>query len=151
MTQVGPGGTEPLTKHVDVPLAVSAAFERFTAGMADWWPLETHSVWERDAVRVGIDGRVGGHLAETHRDGRTAVWGTVLRWEPPRLVAFTWHPGRPEREATQVTVRFTPHGTGTRVELTHGGWEARDDSAYAVIGYDRGWERVLDRLAAGAP
>jgi uncharacterized protein YndB with AHSA1/START domain len=139
--------TDPLVKSVLVPVDPAAAFALFTDRIAEWWPLETHSVWAADAADVRVEEGVGGHVVEAHRDGRTSVWGTVTRWDPPRAVAFTWHPGRPEHEATHVTVRFAPAGKGTRVELTHGGWEARDDSAFARVGYDRGWEVVLGHLA----
>ena len=81
----------------------------------------------------------------------TSVWGTVTRWEPPRLVAFTWHAGTPEAEATRVEVTFTEDGPGsTVVVLVHSGWEHRPDGASVREGYDSGWEPVIGRFAETA-
>ena len=83
------------------------------------------------------------------------MWGTVTQWEPPHRVAFTWHPGTPEAEATLVEVTFTQGGPGsTVVRLVHSGWERRPDGASAREGYDSGWEPVIGRfveVAAGLP
>ena len=61
----------------------------------------------------------GAAITETLADGTTSVWGTITQWEPPYRVAFTWHAGTAEAEAT-------------RVEVT---------------GYDSGWEPVIGRFA----
>jgi hypothetical protein len=37
----------------------------------------------------------------------------VTEWDPPNAVAFTWHPGRGEDEATSVKVAFGPVEGGT--------------------------------------
>lgn len=91
-------------------------------------------------------------LVETLADGSLAVWGTVTAWDPPRRVAFTWHPGTPEEEATLVEVTFRPNGTGagTEVELVHSGWGRRHDGDRARTAYEGGWGIVLGRFAAAA-
>lgn len=136
--------TAPLHKTTTVPASPERAFELFTAHIGAWWPLATHSVGEESATAVVMDCHVGGHINETYGDGQTSVWGTILAWEPPHRVRFSWHPGYAEDEATEVEVRFTPVGEQTRVELIHRGWEAR---AAARAGYDTGWEYVLARFA----
>jgi hypothetical protein len=78
------------------------------------------------------------------------VWGTVTIWEPPSGVWFTWHPGTPEDEATEVEVTFTAAATGTVVELVHTGWEHRPDGEGARQGYDGGWVVVLARYVGQA-
>lgn len=133
-------------KSVRVPWSVEAAFRRFTQEIAEWWPVSTHSVGEADSETVALEGRVGGRLYETLKDGTEVDWGRIVVWEPPRRVAFTWHPGRAEETRQEVEVSFHPEGGGARVELVHTGWEripekpreTRDD-------YDNGWERVLKR------
>src|SRR5919197_160847 len=76
----------------------------------------------RFIVRVLLEGRAGGRIAERSPTGEIADWGRVLTWEPPGRVAFTWHPEG--GEATEVEVQFIPEGSGaTRVELEHRGWE----------------------------
>jgi hypothetical protein len=142
--------TAPLVKTVEVAADTARAFAVFTEELAGWWPLATHSVGGGDAVDVVLNPGLGGRIVETMSDGRTAVWGTVTVWDPPHEVAFTWHPGRAPQEATEVWVRFTPTHAGTAVELTHGGWDARDDSAFARQGYDAGWAVVLGRFATAA-
>ena len=137
---------DALTKTVTVPVAPDLAFAFFTRDIARWWPLATHSVGEFDAVSVHIEPRQGGHIVETVRDGGVHVWGTVTGWEPPHRLAFTWHPGSPEEQATAVEVGFTAAGAGTVVTLVHTGWENRPDGAGARQGYDTGWDVVLGHL-----
>jgi uncharacterized protein YndB with AHSA1/START domain len=142
---------EPVRKSVTVPAAPPRAFELFTAHLGEWWPLATHSVGLQDAVSVTFGEGVGAVIIETDADGTTCRWGTVTHWEPPYRVAFTWHPGAPEAEATRVDVTFTPSGPGrTAVQLVHSGWERRPDGASARDGYDSGWGPVIDSFAASA-
>jgi uncharacterized protein YndB with AHSA1/START domain len=144
-------GLEPLRKTVVVPLEQSRAFELFTAHLDQWWPLATHSVALEDAVTVSFASEVGGSIVETTRDGGTCLWGTITAWDPPAGISFTWHPGQPQSWAGDIDVRFIPNGSGeTVVELTHSGWERRSDGATARLGYDVGWEVVLEAYAAFA-
>ncbi|OLT52285.1 SRPBCC domain-containing protein [Cellulosimicrobium sp. CUA-896] len=141
-----------LVKTVTVPAPPARAFAVFVDEIGAWWPLGGFSVggatstvaFERDD-----DGRAT-RLVETLADGRAADWGTVTRWEPPRAVAFTWHPGERADAATHVEVTFTPDGDGTLVCLLHGAWAARSDGAAARERYDTGWEAVLAPFAAAA-
>jgi uncharacterized protein YndB with AHSA1/START domain len=140
---------EPVRKSVTVPAAPQRAFDLFTAHMHEWWP--THSVGEADAVSVAFGAGAGAAIVETLADGTTSVWGTVTHWEPPDRVAFTWHPGTAETEATRVEVTFTPSGPGaTLVRLIHSGWERRPDGASARENYDSGWEPVVGCFAEAA-
>lgn len=143
MTQP-PTPLPPVRKSLRVRATPAAAFRRFTDEIATWWPLRTHSVGQRDAVSVAFEGRVGGRIVERVRDGRECVWGTVLHWDPPNGVAFTWHPGRELRTAQQVELRFIPEGADTRVELVHTGWEQLGRiGRLARRGYNVGWNYVL--------
>jgi len=142
---------EPVRKSVTVPAAPRRAFELFTAHMHEWWPLATHSVGLEDAVSLTFGGGTGAEIIETGADGTTCRWGTVTDWEPPHHVAFTWHPGTPEAEATRVDVTFTPDGPGrTVVQLVHSGWERRPDGPSARDGYDSGWDPVVNSFATAA-
>jgi uncharacterized protein YndB with AHSA1/START domain len=142
---------EPILKSVTVPAAPERAFELFTAHIGDWWPLGTHSVGIEQAAGVVFGEGRGGQITETLSDGTTSVWGTVTDWEPPHRVAFTWHAGTPEAEATRVEVTFTPDGPGsTVVRLVHSGWEHRPDGASARDGYESGWEPVIGQFARAA-
>ena len=140
--------TSSLRKTARVRLAPADAFRLFTADMGAWWPLETHSVGRDQAVSVECEPRVGGHISETLRNGDHSVWGTIVVWEPASRVRFTWHPGSPESEATDVDVRFHADGDGTLVELVHTGWDRRPDGDTARANYESGWELVLGRYAS---
>jgi uncharacterized protein YndB with AHSA1/START domain len=142
---------EPVRKSVTVPAAPQRAFELFTAHIHEWWPLATHSVGVEHAAGLVFGEGVGAAIVETMTDGTTSVWGTVTQWEPPHGVAFTWHPGTAEAEATHVEVTFTPGASSsTVVRLVHSGWEHRPDGAAARENYDSGWEPVIGRFAETA-
>ncbi len=138
----------PLCKSVRVQAAPERAFHRFTAEMARWWPLKSHSVGQRDAETVVMEGREGGRILERIRGGRECVWGTITAWDPPRRVAFTWHPGDDPARAQDVEVRFTGETGGTRVDLEHRGFERLGaDAKKAYRGYPIGWSYVLGLYA----
>ncbi len=138
-------GIAPVRKTLTVPLPAEKAFQLFTAGIASWWPLATHSVGESKAETVIMEGRTGGRFYERASDGKTATWGEVRVWDPPRRLVYSWHPGRPADTAQEVEIRFSPSGSSTRVELEHRGWEVLGDKAAATReSYDKGWNRVFN-------
>lgn len=139
----------PIHTSIRVSWTPEQAFERFTTKMATWWPLASHSVGAARAETVVMDPRVGGEIVERIRGGQESVWGSILEWDPPSHFTMAWHPGKEASTATRVTVRFVRDGSGTRVELTHSGWEALGSLATtARRGYPMGWAYVL-RLYAG--
>ena len=147
-------GIAPVRKTLTVPLAPEKAFRLFTADIATWWPLATHSVAEGKAETVIMEARTGGRFYERTSDGKEALWGQVRIWDPPRRLVYSWHPGRPAETAQEVELRFSPAGSGTRVELEHRGWEVLGDKAASTRdSYDQGWNRVFNECygkAAGA-
>ena len=134
----------PVVKELEVPWPPEAAFRRWTTDVATWWPKRTHSIGQEQTVDVIFTPAVGGTIHEVVAGGDRHTWGTVLAWDPPRLVRYTWHPGEPESEAQEVEVRFTPSGAGTRLVLTHSGWEKKGPKGarYARM-YRLGWSYVL--------
>jgi uncharacterized protein YndB with AHSA1/START domain len=137
----------PVRKSVVVDAPVEHAFRVFTERFGEWWPVKTHSVHEELAETAGLEPRLGGAVFELWRDGRES-WGEVTAWEPPHRLVFTWHPGMPAEETTEVEVRFSTHEGSTVVELEHRGWEARGEKAEAMrAGYETGWDPVLARYA----
>jgi uncharacterized protein YndB with AHSA1/START domain len=134
----------PLVVNVVVPCAAAAAFRYFTEDIGHWWPLATHSVGRAAAASCAFEPRIGGRLVERTVDGAEHPWGTVTAWDPPRHLAFTWHPGRAAHTAQTVDVRFTPIPDGTSVTLTHGSWAALGARASAMRDeYGSGWRSVL--------
>ena len=138
----------PVRKTVTVSAPPETAFRRFTAEMASWWPLASHSVGRRNTETVSMECRAGGRIVERIRGGRECVWGTITAWEPPRRIAFTWHPGDDPARAQDIEVRFAPEGSATRVQLEHRGFERLGALAKrAHRGYPLGWSYVLGRYA----
>ena len=144
----------PIRREILVDADPAAAFEVFTAGLGQWWPLEELSVHGKGATVAFADGQIverpADWGADGGADGEAAVWGTVTRWDPPAAVAFTWHPGQPAERASHVVVTFAagpgPTAAGqTLVRLEHTGWDAFADPAAARAEYDHGWPLVLDR------
>lgn len=139
---------EPVVKTITVAWPVERAFRRFTGEIGAWWPLESHSVGGEQARTCAIEPREGGRLYEVGEDGSEHAWGTVTRWEPPRRVAFTWHPGRDPETRQEVEVTFDPVDDGTRVQVVHTGWERLGEKAAETReAYGPGWEFVLGRFA----
>jgi uncharacterized protein YndB with AHSA1/START domain len=134
----------PVRRTLRVGWKPEEAFRRFTSGIADWWPLRSHSVSGDRAETVVFEERAGGRIYERSRTGEESTWGTVVAWEPPHRVSFTWHPGRDPKKPSDIEVRFVPEGTGSRLELVHSGWESFGPmAAKARRGYGLGWAYVL--------
>ena len=140
---------EPVRKTLTVPFPPDEAFETFTAGMGQWWPLETHGVYHEETVAVVVEPGAGGRIVEHGPDGATSVWGVVTVWEPGRRVAFTWYPGSEEGDAAEVEVSFTATKGATRVDLVHRGWDHRAGGAAIREAYVAGWDYVLARYVTG--
>ncbi len=76
-------------------------------------------------------------------------WGKqpceVVAVEPERLFSYRFATGRLD---TLITWRLAPEGTGTRLELTHEGFDLDSPmSRQAFEGMKKGWPAVLERLA----
>ncbi len=146
--------TDPVVKTIIVPCDPATAFRIFTRDMTRWWPLDRHSMTAMRggvAKSVHVGEGVGAKLTEIAPDGTEHPWGTVTDWDPGRYLAFTWHVGRPEAQATRVEIRFEPTEPGTRVTLTHSGWEVlAEDAATMREGYNSGWVGVFEQAYAAA-
>jgi uncharacterized protein YndB with AHSA1/START domain len=146
----------PVVKRITVKCGAADAFRYFTEDFAKWWPLETHSciaMSTRHARRPRscmFETRAGGRIIEFGDGDERHEWGTVIDWDPPSRVSFTWHPGRPAEAAQRVEVVFLPVPGGTDVVLTHSGWEQlAEEAARARESYDNGWESVFNGAYGG--
>jgi uncharacterized protein YndB with AHSA1/START domain len=134
-----------IVKTVTVPLDQERAFELFTAGIGQWWPLATHSVGGA-ASRLAMSPTA---IVETLSDGSTTTWGEVLEWQPPVRVVLTWHPGEDSGpEQTHVAITFETTSSGTRVRLEHSGWERVEPARR--VSYETGWDSVLGAFVDAA-
>lgn len=143
------------TSHsVEVPLDTGRAFELFTAVINRWWKRGTYYWNDRTrAVGLRFEPRVGGRFIEIYDEatGEGFEIGRVLAWEPGRRLAYTWRQTDwgPE-EKTQVEVRFEPIPTGTRVTITHSGWETVTNGEELSRGYRSGHMELLGWYAEAA-
>lgn len=136
--------SEAVRKSITVDCPVEEAFRVFTADAMSWWPVPTHSIHESNVREIVFDGREGGEIYEVSASGETGHWATVLTWEPPRRLVLAWNVMRSDPVPTEVEIRFSPDGDGTRIELEHRGWEALGETGVPKrASYDTGWDYVL--------
>ena len=136
---------EPVRKQISVACDVESAFRTFTEDIATWWPVESHSITGEGTTAVFEPG-AGGRMYERAPDGQEHDWAAILVYEPPHRVVLEWKVNS-AAPPTEVEVRFSPEGDGTRAELEHRGWVQYPTGGVAERGsYDTGWERVLARF-----
>jgi uncharacterized protein YndB with AHSA1/START domain len=133
-----------VSKTITVNAPPERAFSMFTERIGDWWPFQTHSIHGEKVETAVFEARPGGRVYERTAGGDEVDWATVLAFDPPSRFLLEWKVN-PSRQATELSVSFTPEGDGTRVELEHGGWDA---DGYAS--YDTGWDFVLGKYEAAA-
>jgi len=117
-------------KSVRVNASIERAFSVFVEQMETWWPATLH-IGKTPFEAIFVEPRVGGRWYERNVEGAQCDWGTVLKWDPPHRVAFSWHvgPGHDSPDwvcdpdiakASEVEIRFTAAGPSTTlVELEH--------------------------------
>jgi uncharacterized protein YndB with AHSA1/START domain len=151
MTQTRP---ETIRHTVVVNAGLERAFRVFTEQFGDFKPRE-HNLMSVPIAETVFEPRVGGHIYDRGEDGTVCKWATIVAYEPPNRVVFTWNIGptwQLETDPTrcsEVDVRFTAESADrTRVELEHRhierhgeGWEA----VAAGVGGDAGWPLYLRR------
>ena len=145
---------EPVRAAVTVAVQPERAWEVFTTGIADWWPVASHSVAAgEDEVpeRLVLEPGEGGEIYELF-GGVKRHWARIHTWQPPHTLGYTWRVN-PENPPSDVVVSFTQVEGGTHVEVVHSGWEAygaNRDELRASYGGEGGWPRVLAAFAAVA-
>ena len=148
--------SDAVTVALDIEVEPEFAFAVFTRDLDSWWgrgpqyrflaPYQGTLVLE-----PGVGGRLL-HVAD-EAAGRVFVVGQIEVWEPPRRLALTWRlPNFAPDQVTRVSVSFEPTGDGTRVSVTHSGWDAlpgRHPARHGLTGHDfvmmrgRWWGDVL--------
>ena len=150
--------TAPVTKTVSVNASPERAFHVFTAGYDTWWP-RSHHIGKSPMKKAIIEGRAGGRCYTEQRDGTECDWGRVLVWEPPHRLVIAWQIThewgyQPDlAQSSEVEVRFTPEGAGTRVDLEHRHLDRHGAGAAAMrtaVDSPNGWGGLLQLYAARA-
>lgn len=134
----------PLIKEVLIEKPVAEVFDFFTR-LNDWWPMASHSMGRGRSRGMSFPAAAGDEIRESLIEGPPQIWGTVKHHAAPESLIFTWHPGRPKTEATEVEVTFIPEGPRlTRVRLIHRGWEILAGEPVNWRGeYDKAWDFVF--------
>jgi hypothetical protein len=114
---------EPVEQSVHVECSIGEAFELFTRRFGEWWPLAAYSLGHEDSEECRLEPWEDGRIFERSRSGEEHDWGTVKVWDPPHRVEFTWHPGKARDDEQSVEVAFRVEAVGTRITVTHRGWE----------------------------
>ncbi len=122
----------PVRKTIRVAAPPARAFDVFTVGMGRWWSRE-HTINKVPRADVVVEPRPGGRWFERGTDGSECDWGHVLAWEPPRRLLLAWQLDATwtfnPAFVTELEIRFTPDGDGTRVDLEHRNLERFGDAA----------------------
>ena len=150
MTNTATGDNDATVRRsiaVDVPIEKAFAF--FTDHIGAWWDPNKHLIGEPLAEMV-FEPRVGGQIIDRGVNGAESRWATILAYEPPTHVAFSWDidlAWQIESDPTkrsEVRVTFTAQGPRrTLVELEHRhldrhgeGWQAMRDAVASSNGWD---------------
>jgi uncharacterized protein YndB with AHSA1/START domain len=120
--------------------------------MSRWWPA-SHTILKSPFKEAIVEPRAGGRWYHVGQDGSTCETGTVRVWEPPNRLVLVWRLNaqwqyEPDLD-TEVEVRFTPDGDGTRVDLEHRHLERMGEAgeiARAAIDAPNGWGGILEEF-----
>lgn len=118
----------------------------------EWIKAPPERVWPYVATQEGlrrwfssqIDFEPSEGASWTTRAHGGVLSGKVLALEPPRRLVFSWTEqgvGWPEPEPLVLTLELLPEAGGTRVVLTHAGFENLPEAIRTreFGGYQRGW------------
>ena len=115
-----------------------------------------------DIAETVLEPRAGGRIYDRGIDGSECEWASVIAYEPPDRVVFSWNvsphwqvEADPARRS-EVEVRFVAEGSQrTRVELEHrhldrhgDGWEGLRDGVAAPDGWPLYLQRYAELLSA---
>ena len=146
-------------QEIAVEAPVDRAFRVFTEQMDKIKPRE-HNMLGVDIAETVFEPRAGGRIYDRGTDGSECEWASVIAFEPPDRLVFSWNVSPrwqvetdPARRS-EVEVRFIAEGPDrTRVELEHrhldrhgDGWEGLRDGVAAPDGWPLYLQRYSDLL-----
>lgn len=131
------------TLCIGVP--IEHAFRMLTEKMGTWWPA-SHHIGQVPFAEIVVEPRAGGRWMERGRNGEECQWGTVLVWDPPKRVVFSWQlqadwKFSPDMaRASEVAFTFFAEGPElTRMEFEHRHIER----------HGKGWENIRKSVEGG--
>ena len=136
------------TVRVGVP--IEYAFGMLTKKMGTWWPA-SHHIGQVPFAEIVVEPRIGGRWLERGHNGEECQWGTVLVWDPPKQVVFSWQlqvdwKFSPDiSRASEVAFAFFAEGPeATRLEFEHRHIERHGEGWENIRkGVEGGWAGIL--------
>jgi uncharacterized protein YndB with AHSA1/START domain len=119
----------PLVIEFEVGVPPPQAFDTWTRRFETWWPA-SHTVSGAPSA-ITFEPHPGGRIVEHGADGAEHDWGTVLDWDPPTRLRYSWHLFFDPSEATEIELTFTSLGARTAVRLEQRGWERLGEAGAA--------------------
>ena len=105
-----------------------------------WDHLTKPELIEGWLARATLEPKLGGKVEYRFDDtGEHRQAGTITTWEPPHVLAYTWHEQGPQ--TSLVTFELAQVGRDVRLRLTHERLPLAD-----VPDYGAGWHAHLDSL-----
>ena len=146
-------------QEIVVEAPVERAFRVFTEQLDKIKPRE-HNMLGVDIAETVFEPRAGGRIYDRGTDGSECEWASVIAYEPPDRVIFSWNVSpywqveTDQARRSEVEVRFIVQGPErTRVELEHrhldrhgDGWEGLRDGVAAPDGWPLYLQRYTDLL-----
>lgn len=101
-------------------------------------------------TKIESDWRVGSKVTYS-REGKVTDYGEILKYEPPKLLSFTWtyEGDKTEREEpTRVTFELKPMGETVKLTLKHENLVTTDivEEDDTFEGFNNGWPAILSNL-----
>jgi uncharacterized protein YndB with AHSA1/START domain len=137
-----------IRKSLRVERPPEICFRVFCEAIGEWWP-KGPSFNGKVLSNMILEKRVGGRFFERYSDGSEYEIGRITAYQPPSVLGFSWRAPSWD-QTTQVEVRFSPEGAGTRVELEHSGWEQAENIRETRKNYERGWDFILGHYQSHA-
>lgn len=132
-------------RSLSVGVPIEYAFRMLTGKMAIWWPA-SHHIGQVLFTEIVVEPRAGGRWLERGAKGEECQWGTVLVWNPPKQVVFSWQLQTDWKFSPDMSraseVAFTLFAEGpemTRLEFEHRHLERHGE----------GWENIRKGLEGG--
>jgi uncharacterized protein YndB with AHSA1/START domain len=146
-------------QEIVVEAPADRAFRVFTEQMDKIKPRE-HNMLGVDIAETVFEPRAGGRIYDRGTDGSECEWASVIAYEPPDRVMFSWNVSphwqieTDPAKRSEVEVRFIAESPErTRVELEHrhldrhgDGWEGLRDGVAAPDGWPLYLQRYTDLL-----
>ena len=147
----------PVRREIVVEAPAERAFRVFVERFDGIKPRE-HNLLAAEIEATVLEPRAGGRIYDRAVDGSECEWGTLLAYEPPDRIVFSWNitprwqvEPDPARRS-EVEVRFLAEGPDrTRVALEHRHLERHGEDWQGVrdgVDSPGGWPLYLERYAA---